>query len=75
MLSRHRLYVSFVVYVPCLLSVFISQPVCGRLVLFPLLCVNVEALTFLYVVILPCVSCSCDEPCYCLTIARVARIL
>ena len=75
MLSRHRLHVCFVVYVPCLLSVFIYQPVCGRLLLFPPLCVNVEALTFLYVVVCPCVSGSCDELCHCLTIARVACIL
>ena len=75
MLSRHSRYVCFVVYVSCLLCVFVSQLVCGHLVLFPLLCVNVETLTFLYVVILPCVSCSCDEPCHCLTVACVARIM
>ena len=74
-LSRHSRHVCFVVYVTWLLCVFVCQPVCSLPVLFPLLCANVETLTFLGPVVLCCLSCSCGEPCHCLTVACVARIM
>ena len=74
-LPRHRRYVCLVVYVTCLLCVFVCQPVCCLPVLFPSLCVNVETLMFLGVVVLCCVSCPCGEPCHCLTVTCVARIM
>ena len=47
MLPCHRSGVCPVVYVVCLLCVFLCQPVSCRFVLFPSLCVNAETLTLL----------------------------
>ena len=74
MLPCHRSGVCSVVYVMCLLCVFLGQPVCCLSVLFPSLCVNAETLTFLGVFVLCCDSCLSCEPCHCLIVVCAARI-
>ena len=73
MLPCHNSGVCFVVYVMCLLCVFLCQPVRCLSVLFPSLCVNAETLTFLGAFVLCCVSFSSCEPCHCLIVACDAR--
>ena len=75
MLPCHRSGVCPVVYVVCLLCVFLCQPTRCRFVLFPSLCVNAETLTLLGGFVLCCVSCwySC-KPCHCLIVVCAARI-
>ena len=74
MLPCHRSGVCSVVYVMCLLCVFLCQTVCCLSILFSSLCVHAETLTFFGVFVLCCDSCSSCEPCHCLIVACAARI-